>query len=110
MKRVLMFKATEQELIKDPSCSFEGVVSGTRGYLRARFSFDRAWNGCARIAVFRKLLDEYPVILQGDSCEIPAEVLDWDKFSVRIVGRRKDGSTLTTNEVEVEQQRGGAIV
>lgn len=74
MKRVLMFKATEQELIKDPSCSFEGIVSGTRGYLRARFSFNKTWNGCARIAVFRKLLDEYPVVLRDDSCEIPAEV------------------------------------
>lgn len=110
MKRVLMFRAVEQKLIKDPSCSFEGIVSGTRGYLRARFSFNKAWNGYAKVAVFRKLLEEHPVVLQGDSCDIPAEVLDWDNFYVRVVGRKKDGSQLTTNEIEVRQSRGGAVV
>lgn len=109
MKRILEFKVEEQQLSKDPSCSFEGIVSGTRGYLRARFSFNRAWNGCACVAVFKRLLDEYPAVVKNNECEIPAEALDWDSFSVRVVGRTKGGSQLTTNEVEVRQIRGGGL-
>lgn len=110
MKRVLVFRVNEQKLEKDPSCSFEGIVAGTKGYLKAKFSFNRAWNGCACIAVFRKLLEEHPAVLKSGECDIPAEVLDWDTFHVRVVGRRGDGSVVTTNEVEVKQIRGGAIV
>lgn len=110
MKRVLSFRVNEQKLEKDPSCSFEEIVAGTRGYLRARFTFNRAWNNCACIAVFRKLLDEYPVVLKAKECDIPAEVLDWDTFHVKIVGKRSDGVVITTNEVEVKQIRGGAVV
>lgn len=109
MKRTLAFRVEEQQLIKDPSCSFEGIVSGTRGYLRARFSFDGAWKNCACVAVFKKLLDEHPIPLRNGECEIPAEVLDWDKFSVRVVGRAKSGLQLTTNEVDVYQLRGGGL-
>ena len=110
MKRVLSFKVSEQKLEKDPSCSFEDIVSGTKGYLRARFSFNRAWDKCACIAVFRKLLEEYPVVLKDKECEIPEEALDWDSFHFRFVGRRGDGAVFTTNEVEVKQSRGGTFV
>lgn len=110
MKRVLKFRVEEQNLQKDLSCSFEGIVSGTKGYLVAKFSFNRAWDGCVRVAVFKRLLDEFPVVLHNDSCDIPEQALDWDKFSVRIVGRRKDGSKITTNEVVVNQNRGGEVV
>lgn len=109
MKRVLKFKVEEQELSKDPSCSFEGIVSGTKGYLTAKFSFNRAWSGYARIAVFKKLLEEYPVPLKNDCCDIPEGALDWDKFSVKVIGR-KDGSHITSNEVVVCQNRGGDVV
>lgn len=110
MKRVLSFKAEGQSLAKDSNCSFEGIVSGTKGYLVAKFSYDSIWKGCAKVAVFRRLLEEYPVVIVKDTCCIPSEVLDWDKFSVKLVGQRKDGFRLTTNEVEITQEMGGAIV
>lgn len=107
MKRLLSFNVEEQKLTKDPSCSFDGIVSGTRKYLVSRFSFNSAWKGYICVAVFKKLLDEYPVALKNGECLVPDEVLDWDYFSVRIVGRAKDGSQITTNEVTINQIRGG---
>lgn len=110
MKRSLCFKVNEQTLQKDPLCSFDEIVSGTNGYLKAKFTFNRAWANCAKVAVFRKLLVDYPVVLIGDSCDIPSEALDWDYFSVRVVGRKPDGFKLTTNEIKIEQIRGDVIV
>lgn len=109
MKRFLDFRLKEQKLEKSPSCSFDGIVSGSKGYLRARFSFSKEWSGCACVAVFRKLLDEENVVLHNGECEIPPSILDYDKFYVRIVGRNSSGAQLTTNEVEVTQIRGGGV-
>lgn len=105
MVRKLLFKVERQKLSKDESCSFEGIVSGTVGYLRAKFLFDKEWEGYACVAVFKKLMEEFPVPLRNCECEIPKEALDWDKFYVRIVGRNKNGAIVTTNEVEVNQKR-----
>lgn len=109
MRRVLVFKVNNQILEKDPSCSFEGIVSGTKGYLKARFSFNRFWDKCACVAVFSTLLKEYPVPLKAGECEIPPEVLENEGFYVRVVGKRKDGVMLTTNEIRINQIQGGGV-
>lgn len=109
MKRMLSFRVRDQLIEKDPTCSFKDIVSGTSNYLQARFTMNATWKGYACVAVFRKMLDEYPVVLHGGKCDIPAEATDWDKFYVRIVGKKPDGSILTTDETEVTQTRKGGV-
>lgn len=107
--RTLSFTIEGQRVMKDPTCDFEHLVSGSRGYLKAQFSFNKEWDGYAKVAVFRKLLSEYPVPIINGECEIPGDALDYERFSVSIVGQRKSGERLTTNEVEVLQQLGGGV-
>ena len=100
--RTLKFIVEGQSIKQDPSCDFTGIVPGTKGYLKAEFSFSNEWKGCKKAAVFELLRNEYPAPLIGNSCEIPAEALTWKTFSVRVVGDM-DGYRITTNRLEVKQ-------
>lgn len=100
--RILRFIIDGQSISKDPACSFEGLVPGTKGYLKAEFSFSGEWQGCKKAAVFEQLRKEYPVPVIGNACEIPAEALVRSNFSVRVVGER-NGYRILTNKVEVRQ-------
>ena len=73
--RTLDFIAAGQALTRAPSCDFTGIVAGSCGYLRARFQFSREWSGCKKVAVFSSKGQEYPVPLEFNMCEIPAEAL-----------------------------------
>lgn len=101
--RELVFTVNQQKLEKDSTCDFSGIVKGTKGYLTARFKFDSSWDGYGKVAVFKKLLDEYPVILKNNRCTIPEKALDFDSFSVSVIGQ-KSGGRLTTNALRVEQE------
>lgn len=80
----------------------ERLVSGTEGRHRAEFSFDGAWDGLERVAVFRTLLASVQVILPDRvSCDIPPEVLKEPlELEVSVKGVR-DGVVLTTNRVSL---------
>ena len=98
--RILDFLVNGQNIEKQGD--FSGIVKGTKGYLRSRFTFDSEWNGCKKVAVFEKNQKEYPAPLMGNECEIPEEALTWNHFYVRVVGE-KDGKRITTRKVKVEQ-------
>lgn len=100
--RTLKFIIDGQNIKKDPSCDFTGVVPGTKGYLEASFRFSNEWKGCKKAAVFNALGKESPVPLINGKCKIPEDVLTWKMFSVRVVGE-SDGYRITTNRVEVLQ-------
>ena len=100
--RVLKFIVSGQQIRKDPSCDFEGLVPGTKGYLEAQFLFLEEWKGCKKAAVFSSLGLEYPVPIINGKCEIPEKALTRRMFSVKAVGTR-DGYRITTNKVEVSQ-------
>lgn len=102
--RTLRFIISGQNIEKDPSCDFSGLVPGTKGYLRAVFTFDEEWRGCAKIAEFRNYLSSRPEseILEGDDCMIPEEVLTGDRFHVSVIGI-KPGYRINTGNVEVKQ-------
>lgn len=102
--RTLKFIIQGQQIKKDPDCDFSGIVSGTKGYLYAQFSFSEEWEGCRMAAVFSSMRKEYPQPIKNGRCVIPAEALEWDNFGVRVVGQR-DGYRITTNEVKVKQER-----
>lgn len=71
--RALKFTVKAQQLKKDISCDFSGLVKGSKGYLQAEFSFSEEYVGCGKIAVFRNQGEEYPVRLENNNCIIPEE-------------------------------------
>ena len=71
--RSLNFIAVRQNLQKDPTSDFSGLVRGSKGYLQAHFSFDAEWTGCGKVAVFTRLGKEYPARLSADTCIIPVQ-------------------------------------
>ena len=101
--RELGFIVRGQHIEKDPSCDFSKIVKGTKGYLKARIAFDGTWAGFGKVVIFKKLLSEYSAVLKNGECIIPDEALDWNRFSVSVVGS-KNGVVLTTDKVVVEQE------
>lgn len=103
--RELVFNVSGQQLEKSKTCDFSNIVSGTENYLKARFVFDGTWRGYGKVAVFGKLLEEYPVLVEKDgTCMIPSAALDWDYFKVSVVGK-KGSQKVTTNTIKVDQER-----
>lgn len=100
--RVLDFTATGQTLKRSPGADFSGIVAGSRGYLFARFRFDREWSGCKKVAVFCCHGKEHPAGLRAGMCEIPAEALTGDAVQVYVVGRRP-GFEITTDVAAFRQ-------
>lgn len=102
--RTLKFNIDGQTITKDSSCDFSGIVPGSKGYLRAKFTFDGKWNGCEKIAVFqrRNNTEQHPVQIINNSCMIPDEVLVRRNFKLEVIGIRP-GFRLTTNSLEVTQ-------
>lgn len=102
--RSLKFNVSGQIVSPDQSCDFTGLVPGTEGYLKAEFSFSEEWNGCGKIAEFRRYATSEPVSakLVGGECVIPAEALIGKSFKVSVIGIRQ-GFRLQTNMTEVKQ-------
>lgn len=102
--RNLKFNVSGQMMSPDQFCDFAGLVPGTEGYLQAEFSFSEEWNGCGKIAEFRRFSTSEPVSVKlvGDACVIPPEALIGRSFKVSVIGIRK-GFRIQTNMVEVKQ-------
>lgn len=101
--RSLMFKVKGQKITKDPECNFEGLVAGTKGYLKAVFTFSEEWDDCILVASFRRGIHEHGALIKNNECEIPPEVLNTTAFSVAVIGKRGDYQ-ITTNKVFVRQE------
>ena len=105
-KRVLSFVVEGQTIKKDEQCDFTGLVSGTKGFYEAKFSFDRSWKVYQKIAVFRTIATKKYVLINDGSCMIPDEITDGLTYYVSVVGVMGDVS-LPTTETFVRQKRGG---
>ncbi len=82
------------------------VVADSRNYLLARFSFDEVWQGLTKTAVFQGADGKvYHMLLEGDSCAIPAEVIKPTRFTVSVFG----GDRLTTDRAVVEVAASGML-
>jgi folate-dependent tRNA-U54 methylase TrmFO/GidA len=103
--RILQFVADGQRLKKQTDCDFSGLVAGSEGYLRAKFTFSDEWLGCKKAASFWVGSQEYARLLDDDnSCVIPTEALVGALFEVSVVGVKpnyKIGSTRTKVRQEV---------
>lgn len=106
-QRVLSFIVEGQQIKKDPACDFTGLVSGTKGYYQAKFTFDREWKDYKKIAVFKTRNEaKYLPILNG-MCNIPDEITSSMTYRVSVVGKNKDQSIPTT-EILIRQNKGGS--
>ncbi|MEE0782145.1 MAG: hypothetical protein U0M78_10995 [Sellimonas sp.] len=105
MSRILAFNVVGQQIKKDPECDFDNIVSGTSGYLYARFTFSREWAGTVKVAEFRQYVtdDCYPVKIVNGICEIPKEVLSGRYWHVTVVGKHGE-LKLTTGKEKVMQE------
>lgn len=103
VKRRLAFVVDGQTLRKDPSCNFDGIVSGTHGYLYATFDFSREWDGCKVAASFFHNGEEHAEPVINGHCNVPDEVLDGRLFKVKLIGVRK-GYRITTTTCSVKQE------
>lgn len=101
--RSLMFKVNGQKIEKDPACDFSGLVAGTEGYLKAKFTFSEEWNGCILVASFWKGGTEHAARIVNNECDIPSEALTGATFKVSAVGKRR-GLLIKTNKVIVVQE------
>ena len=101
--KILQFLVEQQNIRKDPSCDFSGLVSGTKGYLKARFVLSKEWNDCAVAAVFLNSESEEAVPVLNGQCDIPEKITKKKMWWVRVVGMR-DGYRITSNKVEVQQK------
>ena len=82
------------------------VVGDSQDYLFARFSFGKAWQGLTKTAVFQAADGKaYHMLLEDDTCRIPAEVLRPTEFFVSVFG----GERLTTDRAVVEVAASGFI-
>lgn len=108
--RTLEFVANRQLLHKVPDCDFSGLVSGSVGYLRAKFHFSKEWDECnKKVANFWLGEREQPVALdENNECDIPPEVLTGRAFKVNVVGAHVDAGKavfkIRTMKVRVKQE------
>lgn len=106
-ERILEFTVEKQLLQKKAGCDFSGIVAGSVGYLKAKFHFSNEWDKCAKVASFGSpdLDDEWPVLLdENDMCDIPAEVLRCQVFTVTVIGGKKPLYRINTNKIKVKQE------
>jgi hypothetical protein len=103
--RQLSFTVNGQRLSCDPACDFTGIVSNSRGYLRARFRFSADWKGCKKVAIFTGPNGEEMVPLAGDCCQIPDNVLTGNIVQVAVVGQ-SGAVRISTNTIEFKQKTG----
>lgn len=104
--RVLKFIVDKQTIKPDPTCNFEGLVKGSSGYLKASFSFSPEWNSCKVAASFWKMDSEYPVLLQNNQCQIPAEALAGNFVGISVTGIKDNGNFVITSNKIIISQRG----
>ena len=102
--RELKFCVEGQRLRKDPSCDFAGIIPGTRHYLETHFTFDEDWDRCVCVAEFyNESGDADAVLIENCKCEVPDIVLDDANFTLKVIGKRKDGYFITTNQIKITQ-------
>ena len=101
----LLFRVRNQQIERLES---NLVVSGSKNYLHAKFTFTKEWNGLTKTAVFKREEDEegYLVVLNNDVALIPWEVLQNEGiFYVSVFG----GDLITVNKARVVVEESGYV-
>lgn len=104
--RTLEFQVDKQRLLKDKNCDFSRIVSGSVGYLKAKFQFSSEWDGCKKAASFWVGNQEIDAALldSNNECFISALVTGERKFKISVTGTRPDGYSITTSKYTITQE------
>jgi hypothetical protein len=82
------------------------VVSDSVGYITAKFNFSSDWDGEVKHAIFKQGTVVADVVLVGDECDIPAEVMTTNRdMSVSVWG----GDRITANVSNVSVIKSGYV-
>lgn len=100
--RILQYRVTGQNLSKVES--HLGLVRGSKGYLKCRFTFDDDWHGLKKVAIFRTSDGKKYMPIVGGFADVPDAVTVKEKFYVSVIGQ-SDDQTITTGEI-MERQDG----
>lgn len=98
---MLTFTATGQKLRRTDSTV---IVAGSRELYQCIFTFDGAWDGCARVAVFHGSGLARTRALANDTCDLPYEcIADVGRLRVGVYGINGDTRmpTLWAEEINV---------
>ena len=68
------------------------LVAGTQNYLECDFLFDASWIGYNKVAVYEQ---KYYVPIFNCKCRVPDDVARLKRFSVKVVGEKKDVRIVT---------------
>ena len=102
--RTLEFVVEGQLIKKKTDCDFSNIVSGSIGYLKAKFYFSSEWDNCRKAASFWVDDNEYPVLLDvNDECVIHPQALTGERFLVSVTGAKSDYKIKTT-KTKVRQE------
>ena len=86
----LRFKVEKQHIEYIPPHSY--LVAGTQNYLDCDFQFDASWVGYNKVAAFER---KYYVPIFNSKCRVPDDVARLKRFSVRVVGQKRDVRNVT---------------
>ena len=100
-QRILNFSVINQRITSDDT----SVVADSRNYLAARFCFDNTWQGVEKTAVFSQGDKVYNMLLEGDMCRIPAEVISEGAFYVSVFG----GDLITADKIQIDVTESGLL-
>lgn len=100
-QRILKFSVKNQRITSDDI----SVVADSRNYLSAFFSFDETWDGVEKTAVFSCGEEVYNMLLEGDMCRVPAEVIKAGCFYVSVFG----GDLITADRIRIEVTPSGLL-
>lgn len=100
--RTLTYQVKSQRLL--PTGDHYGLVAGSQGHLKAKFTFNEDWYDCVKVASFFNNGEEYAALLdENNECMIPTEALTNSTFEVCVEGR-KDNYRILSSKIK-ERQR-----
>jgi hypothetical protein len=106
--RTLKFIVDGMAIKQDPDCDFSGLIPGSKGFVKASFTFSQEWNNATKVAAFFSLLGreyEPQLLTPTNYCIIPTDALEKKNFKIQMVGK-KDDYVIRTNKVLVTQKGG----
>lgn len=99
---ILLFTVDHQRM---DTSNVRHVVADSREYLKAKFIFTPDWEGCVKTAIFSGTEKAYEVLLTGDECTVPHEVLG-GRFGVSVFGINGD-MRITTDTAYITVHKSG---
>lgn len=108
--RTLSFNVEGQRLRKDADCDFNGLMAGTKNYLRLSFFFDYEWNDCTKHVIFFEGDDRWHVHLENNKCMVPDDIAAKEVIRLYLIGNKVDTDYLIlTNPINIRQNRSIAV-